>query len=83
MLDVDKHEEFSKIAQRANDFLDEHDVSDFHFIGINWDGEENQWVVSYESDFANGEFISVWVSVVDNRYELAGHSFEPLYIKFF
>jgi hypothetical protein len=81
-IDSSRYEEFSKIANKANEFLHEHEYPEFEIIGINWDEDESQWVVSYYSDYSNNEFINVWVATTERGYRLAGHSFEPIEVKF-
>lgn len=78
MLDSSTYSEFPKIVEKAAEFLEKHDISDFNVVGINWDEDECQWVVSFYSDYSNHEFINVWVEMSPGVYRLAGHSFgEP------
>lgn len=82
MLHASDYEELAKIAEKANDFLYEHECLEFYIIGINWDDEKDQWLISYQSNYSNHEFINVSVTPVDNGYTLCGHSFELIEVKF-
>lgn len=53
MLDKDKLEELVKIATKASDRMVESGYPDFSLTGIRWDEEENEWIVSFYSDYGN------------------------------
>ncbi|BAZ39438.1 hypothetical protein NIES4101_53910 [Calothrix sp. NIES-4101] len=81
MIDSTNHQEFSQIVEAANSFLEEKECPEFSVMGINWDDEKSQWVVSYYSDYSNHEFINVWVKKHDIQYFIVGHSFDELSIE--
>lgn len=82
MLDSLEYRELGRIAETANSYLYGIGIPNFEIIGVNWDDDQHQWVVSYYTDYSNHEYINVWVARTQNGYVEKSHSFEQIQISF-
>jgi hypothetical protein len=86
MINSTNFQEIIYIISKANEFLIDHDCPHFSIMSVNWDEDELMWLVSYQSDYSQHEFINVWVREIHNgnfgsEYALAGHTFEKIEVK--
>ena len=77
MLDKDKLEELFKIATKASERMLESGYPDFSLTGIKWDEEENEWIVSFYSNYGNNENSHIGVTATTNGgYVTTGKYYE-------
>lgn len=77
MLETNQCKELSKIVDKANEFFYKKELPEY-IIGVNWDDNDYQWVVSYASNCVNQEYINIWVADTGSGYTIAGHSLGPM-----
>lgn len=75
MLDKDKLEELFKIASKASEQMITSGYPDFSLTGIKWDEGENEWIVSFYSDYGN-ENSHIGVTATANGYVTTGKYYE-------
>lgn len=75
MLDKDKLEELLQIATKASEKMITFGYPDFSLTGIKWDEEENEWIVSFYSDYGN-ENNYIGVALTASGYVTTGIYYE-------